>query len=290
MMRSVVFYIVILSVLFSLKTEASKVKESKESFILTSNEYLKHLVQKSLCGSAAVESLIKGDIHDSHFSPQDRKKMEEALLVLAISPKLEGGFPKSAKVTFLAKEGDTDFHVWLSPLKTIAILNKIEKKMVSLFPQRKDILGCTETYRKELESAHHKLLGELAPLSREKKTIFVYHNCLGAFAEEFKLSVFGLSDHHGHHGSTLKPKTLQNALQLAKKENIKTVFYESEAEKRIIEKALPSFVLKGPLKCDNLLDEEELKKEEISSKAAKDLIIETWFYNAKMLKAGLEDK
>jgi zinc transport system substrate-binding protein len=120
-----------------------------------------------------------------------------------------------------------DPHVWLSPplLKTVAA--RAAEELSTLDP------AGAEEYRKnlarfqnELDALHKRITEQLSPY--RGRTFIVYHPGFGYFADAYGLKELAVQA--GGHAPT--SKQLRELVELARRQNIKTVFVQPEFDQR----------------------------------------------------------
>ena len=119
--------------------------------------------------------------------------------------------------------GVIDPHVWLNPLNAIKEMEFITKKVSELDPKNKDYY--LQNYN--LEKANFEKLDKEIEEKTKKfknKNIVVSHAALGYFCNRYNLNqiyVDGLSPE-----DEPTPKAIENVINVIKKYNINTIFYE----------------------------------------------------------------
>jgi len=124
-------------------------------------------------------------------------------------------------------DGPADPHIWLSPKRVKVMIAAIERELGKLDPAHAD------TYRKNAEGYTAKLDQLDADIREalggmENKTVIVYHPAFAYFAEEYGLKVIALEKE----GKAATAQDFQNALDTAKEEGIKVIFYQEEFDSR----------------------------------------------------------
>lgn len=122
---------------------------------------------------------------------------------------------------------ERDPHLWLSPKRVAVMVREIAEALGKLDPDNKD------KYKQNAD----KYCDELAMLDSEISTLFenkqnrdflVFHPAFGYIAEDYSLNMYALEEH----GKEADAKHLSEMTDLAKKENITTVFYQAETSGR----------------------------------------------------------
>jgi zinc transport system substrate-binding protein len=125
--------------------------------------------------------------------------------------------------TFESNERDP--HIWLSPKRVKVMIEVISREMGKLDVANK------ETYEKNAK-AYIEQLDELDKEIKESldgvqnKKIIVYHPAFGYLADDYSLEMYALEEE----GKESTVMHLQEMIDLAKKENIKAIFYQEEID------------------------------------------------------------
>ncbi|WP_102399423.1 metal ABC transporter solute-binding protein, Zn/Mn family [Haloimpatiens massiliensis] len=138
-------------------------------------------------------------------------------------------FDEVAKVYAPRKFGKESYdpHIWLSPKRVKIMIDRISSELSSLDPKNKT----------QYEANAKKYINKLDNLDKEikdtfknnkNKTFIVYHPAFGYFAEDYDLNMTALEKE----GKEASPKDMQNLIDLAKKQNINTIFYEEEVDSK----------------------------------------------------------
>ncbi|MGH4052654.1 MAG: metal ABC transporter solute-binding protein, Zn/Mn family [Clostridium sp.] len=126
---------------------------------------------------------------------------------------------------FTSRERDP--HIWLSPKRVKVMIQEIVKELSLIDPSNKIFY---ETNGKDYINSLDKLDTDLkdSMLSLKKKAFVCYHPAFGYFADEYGLEMVSLE----HEGKEATIEDFQNTIDFAKKENIKTVFYQAEIDSK----------------------------------------------------------
>lgn len=123
--------------------------------------------------------------------------------------------------------GARDPHMWLSPKRVKEIVNITAQELSLLDPAHKDTFAANaRVYNTQLDQLDHNISNSLAGLSN--RTIIVYHPAFGYFAEDYGLNMVALEEE----GKAATAVDLQKVIELAKKENIKVIFYQAEMDSK----------------------------------------------------------
>ncbi len=123
--------------------------------------------------------------------------------------------------------GERDPHIWLSPKRAKIMVEIMEQEMSKLDVKNK------EQYRKNAQ----KYIEELDKLDKQIKTalegvkdkkFIVFHPAFGYLADDYNLKMYALEQE----GKEATPQHLQAMIDFARKENIKTIFYQAEIDSK----------------------------------------------------------
>ena len=124
-------------------------------------------------------------------------------------------------------DGPADPHIWLSPKRVKIMIGAIERELSKLDPDHGDIYHQNaEDYTAQLDQLDADIRAALEGL--ENKTIIVYHPAFGYFAEDYGLTMIALEQE----GKAATARDFQDALDTAKEEGIKVIFYQEEFDSR----------------------------------------------------------
>ncbi|UWG97617.1 MAG: zinc ABC transporter substrate-binding protein [Candidatus Dehalobacter alkaniphilus] len=199
---------------------------------------------EAVCGDLAeVVTLVPPGNSPENYepTPQEREKFSKASLYFSIGvPTEEANILPNVgdiKVVSLQKvvasvypermfaSGERDPHIWLSPKRAKVMVETIAREMGELDAANK------ETYAKNA-AAYIAQLDELdkeissALKGVQSKKFIVYHPAFGYLADDYELTMYALEQE----GKEATPRHLQEMIELAKKENIKAIFYQEEID------------------------------------------------------------
>jgi|LGVF01.1.fsa_nt_gb zinc transport system substrate-binding protein len=124
---------------------------------------------------------------------------------------------------FDLKETSRDPHIWLSPKRTIEIVKIMEKELIVKYPEDKDFFSKNANdYILELEDLDNYIKEKIALL--ENKNFIIYHPSYGYFAKDYGLNMIAIE----LNGKTANIDRLDTIIEIAEKENIRAVYYQSE--------------------------------------------------------------
>lgn len=124
-------------------------------------------------------------------------------------------------------DGGRDPHIWLSPKRVKVIITEIAETFKEIDPENSDIYDTNAAnYIKELDGLDSYIRSSLE--NKENRKFIAYHPAFGYFAEDYSLSMYALEEH----GKETTAKRLAEMADLARKENIKVIFYQAEASRK----------------------------------------------------------
>lgn len=120
---------------------------------------------------------------------------------------------------------ERDQHIWLSPKRAKVMVKTIAEEMAKLDPDNREIYEANcEKYIQELDKVDEEIKEILKDVKNRK--FIVFHPAFGYFAADYDLTMYSLEEE----GKEATPKRLEELIDLAKKENIKAIFYQSEVD------------------------------------------------------------
>lgn len=118
---------------------------------------------------------------------------------------------------------ERDPHIWLSPKRVIVMVETIAKEMGEMDPENKETYEeNAQAYIKELNTLDGDIQNVLANV--ENKKFVVFHPAFGYLADDYGLEMYALEEE----GKESTPQQMQKMIDLAKKDNIKVIFYQAE--------------------------------------------------------------
>jgi zinc transport system substrate-binding protein len=119
-----------------------------------------------------------------------------------------------------------DPHVWLSPLLAKQITKRILDELIDLKPEKTaEYKANYMRFVKECDQLNIDLKNKLKPYKGRK--IIVFHPSLSYYARDYGLDQYSLESG----GKEPTPQHLKNVVDLAKKENIKIIYIQSEFDR-----------------------------------------------------------
>lgn len=119
--------------------------------------------------------------------------------------------------------GERDPHIWLSPKRVKVMVESIAREMGEIDPENKGQYDeNAQEYIKQLEDLDKEIQNALEGV--ENRKLIVFHPAFGYLADDYGLEMYALEEE----GKEATPQKLQEMIDLAKKENIKAIFYQAE--------------------------------------------------------------
>ncbi|MDW5299679.1 MAG: zinc ABC transporter substrate-binding protein [Sedimentibacter sp.] len=243
--RFVLFFIFILSIVFLFgcsKQGLENVKGDKPTVAVTIVP--EKTFVEALCGEL-VEVVVlvpPGNSPENYEpTPAEIEKFSKASIYFSIGMPTEEAniLPNAGDVKVVAlqdkvalvyedrtfESGERDPHIWLSPKRVKVMIEVIADEMGKIDEANK------ETYKKNAD-AYIKQLEELdkeikeALVGVKSKKFIVYHPAFGYLADDYDLEMYALEKE----GKEATVVHLQEMIDLAKRENIKAIFYQEEID------------------------------------------------------------
>ena len=202
---------------------------------------------KAVCGDLAdVVTLVPPGSSPENYEPTPdiMQRLEQASLYFSIGVPVESAYILSSvkgtvKVIPLAdevaaaypdrtfEENERDPHIWLSPKRVKVMVTAMAREMAVLDPDN------ASAYQENAAA----YLAQLDELDTQLKTTFdnvpvkkfvVFHPAFGYLADDYGLAMYALEEE----GKEATAQHMQAVIDLAKSENIKAIFYQSEIDSR----------------------------------------------------------
>ncbi|MDD3653522.1 MAG: zinc ABC transporter substrate-binding protein [Desulfotomaculaceae bacterium] len=123
--------------------------------------------------------------------------------------------------------GMRDPHIWLSPKRVKVMVNSIARELSAIDPPNKEVYeNNAAAYIKKIDKLDQDIFNSLKNLS--EKAFIVYHPAFGYFADDYGLQMVSLEEE----GKEATAKSLKKAINFAKEENIKVIFYQEEIDSK----------------------------------------------------------
>jgi len=123
--------------------------------------------------------------------------------------------------------GERDPHIWLSPKRVKVMISVIAREMAALDPHNASVYHKNaNAYLAQLDELDAQL--ESAFINARAKKFIVFHPAFGYLADDYGLTMYALEEE----GKEATARHMQEVIDLAKSENIKAIFYQSEIDSR----------------------------------------------------------
>ncbi|ADO76348.1 periplasmic solute binding protein [Halanaerobium praevalens DSM 2228] len=121
--------------------------------------------------------------------------------------------------------GGRDPHIWLSPARAQMMVKLIRDHLINILPEYElEFKQNTKNYLEkinQIDQANKKLLA-----SYQGQKILVYHPAFGYFVDHYDLEMIAIEEA----GKEPGPRYLEQIIELAKSQQIKTVFHQAEID------------------------------------------------------------
>lgn len=125
---------------------------------------------------------------------------------------------------------DRDPHIWLSPKRAMVMVQKIAEEVSALDPENKtEYMQNARGYREKLQKIDTEIQAIFA--NSGQKSFMTFHPAFGYFADEYGLTMYTLEKY----GKEAGAKYLQECIDIAKKNNVRAIFYQKEIASRQVE-------------------------------------------------------
>ncbi len=225
-------------------TVSSSSKVSTQKPIIAVTIVPEQTFVEAVCGDLAeVITMVPPGNSPENFepTPQEMEQFSKASLYFSIGVPTEKAniLPNAGNVKVIAlqdavsaeypertfESGERDPHIWLSPKRAVVIVKTIAKDMCELDPSNADTYNSNaQTYIDQLNDLDQSIKDALNGV--QSKKFIVYHPAFGYFADDYGLTMYALEED----GKKATAKHLQEMVDLAKKENIKVIFYQEEID------------------------------------------------------------
>lgn len=206
------------------------------------------LVQEVAGGRAQILCVIPEGGSPASYAPSPKALMQirQASLYFTIGVASEalnivGQLPESIKIVPLHEaaakvypdlmlgEG-RDPHIWLSPKRAIVMVQKIAEEISALDPENKaEYAKNALDYIEKLQGIDKEIQQIFAHSSQ--KTFMTFHPAFAYFADEYGLTMYTLEKY----GKEASAKYLQECIDIAKKNDVRAIFYQKEIASRQVE-------------------------------------------------------
>lgn len=125
--------------------------------------------------------------------------------------------------TEIGAYADYDPHTWVSPKRAITMVKQIRDTLIQMDPEHEQSFKTNaETLIKQLTALDQEVVDKLA--ASDHKIYLIYHSSYNYFAYDYGLSFISIENE----GKSPTIQDIQNAIDIAKANHIKTLFYQNE--------------------------------------------------------------
>ncbi len=204
---------------------------------------------KAVCGGMAnvVTMVPPGNSPENYEpTPSQMEKFSDAKLYFAVGVPTEAAsiLPKTKEIKTMTvvkledivaekyperkfESGERDPHIWLSPKRAKIMVQTIAEECGTIDSENKDkYLANAAKYNAKLDTLDKEITDGLKDVKSKK--FIVFHPAFGYFADDYGLKMYALEEE----GKEATASHLQDMVNLAKKENIKAIFYQEEIDSR----------------------------------------------------------
>ncbi|QIB68956.1 zinc ABC transporter solute-binding protein [Aminipila butyrica] len=199
---------------------------------------------EAVCGDLAeVITLVPPGSSPENYepTPQIMEKFSKAEVYFALGVPTEEAniLPNAGKVKVVHLEeqvaaayadrtfgpGERDPHTWLSPKRAKVMVAGIAEEMSRLDPANQEVYEANaQAYMDQLDQLDQEIASLLAGV--KNRQFVVYHPAFGYLADDYGLQMVALEEE----GKESTIQHLTEMVDLAKKENIKVIFYQEEID------------------------------------------------------------
>lgn len=225
-------------------TDPSKAGDTTQKPIIAVTIVPEQTFVEAVCGDLAevVTMVPPGNSPENYEpTPQEMEKFNKASLYFSIGVPTEQAhiLPNAGNIKVISlqdavaavypvrifESGESDPHIWLSPKRVKVMIESIARAMCEIDPKNKDTYNKNaDAYIKQLDELDQNIKTALTGVQNKK--FIVYHPAFGYFADDYGLTMYALEDE----GKEATAQHLQDMIDLAKKENIKVIFYQEEID------------------------------------------------------------
>lgn len=163
-------------------------------------------------------------------SPKELMKVSDAYLYFSIGVSAEKNIlPKivSNKTQVISLNEGVDPHIWMSPKRTMVIIETIRDSLSNIDPENADYYATNaKNYLKELESLDLYVKETLG--NSHVKSFIIYHPSLGYLADDYGLTMMVIEED----GKAATIETITRVIDFAKENSIKVIFYQEEFDSK----------------------------------------------------------
>ncbi len=120
---------------------------------------------------------------------------------------------------------ERDPHIWLSPKRVVVMIEAIRDKMCEIDAQNAEVYTSNaKAYIDKLKAVDDEIKSVLSAVQNKK--MIVFHPAFGYIAKDYEITMYSLEEE----GKEATATHLADMIDLAKRENIKVIFYQEEID------------------------------------------------------------
>jgi ABC-type Zn uptake system ZnuABC Zn-binding protein ZnuA len=196
-------------------------------------------IASAVAGDAvAVDQLVPdgSSPHDFQLSAEDRRRLEEADLIVANGAGLEAGIPLDelgAPVWELSRHAGEllpdDPHVWMDPARVAAALPSLARALGDAGASGSaDLAGRAEAYASKLDAVDAELQRKLRQVPGSDRELVTSHDSLGYFADRYGFSIAATAFPASGPEAEVGAGQLQEVIEAVEDADVATVFASEE--------------------------------------------------------------
>ena len=219
-------------------------KEANEKVIVAVTVLPQKAFVEAVCGDLAeIVTIVPPGTSPGNYepTPQEMERFSKAAVYFTIGVPTEKAniLPRAESMKIVSmpervaevypdrefSEGKRDPHIWLSPKRAKVMIQLVADTMCELDAESAETYNKNaEAFLKEIDQADTKIKETFSGIQNLK--FIVFHPAYGYFADDYGLTMNALEEN----GKEATPQHLQDMIDLAKTENIKTIFSQAEID------------------------------------------------------------
>ncbi len=204
------------------------------------------LLLQDICGpSVQVEAIIPADASPHTWSPKpsDLRKLEDAKLIVINGLGLEQGLDQAlkgreAKTVVAAQlpgvlsppaEGEENPHLWISPLKVMALVRGLADPLQESFPALRDSIAArTQNLSAQLLALHLQITRERGTFG--SPSVVTYHDSFQYFLDDYAIGLAGMV--MSSPGTEPGPRELATLADAIKSKGVRSIYVEPQLDRK----------------------------------------------------------
>lgn len=245
-LRSITLVLAVLLVVSSCGAAGApqEAADGRPSIMVTTSIWA-DVVSNVACGEAKLQTLIPigSDPHGFEPSLADRKRMEEAVLVVANGLELEEGLDDTLAAVadggtpvFLMGEhidpgplDGEDPHIWFDPRRVGAALPELADHLVDRAGLDEGVVGeCLARYQADLAALDSEIADVVAALPADRRKLVTSHDSLAYFADRYGFEVIGTVIPAPSTLAETDPARLEELARIIEEAGVPAIFAETQ--------------------------------------------------------------